>query len=185
MEKIKAITVLQPWATLWASDLKQYETRGWETLIRGRFAIHAGQEAQFNFTPEQTTALRQAFGLSEGIDLTEYIKGLPRGAVIAVADLVDCYKIARWSDGFGLEGRLLKNKDGSLQRDEHGRRIPWKDRPLPGYEEILFGDFRESRFAWEKTNTIMLPEPLPYRGNQRLWDIPDEIIEKALQGSAQ
>lgn len=38
---MKAITIWQPWATLIALGLKQYETRGWDTKVRGRIYIHA------------------------------------------------------------------------------------------------------------------------------------------------
>jgi hypothetical protein len=176
---MKAITIIQPWASLWALDLKRYETRGWETLLRGRFAIHASQDPQLNLTPEQRDAVRRAFNWPEG-DITAEIKNLPKGAFIAVADLAECYKIVRWSEGLGLEGRLLKNTDGTPQRDDRGRRIPWGERPYPEGDELLFGDFREGRYAWAKENTILLPKPLPCRGNQRLWEVPDENIEAAL-----
>ncbi|KQO04623.1 hypothetical protein ASF12_13925 [Paenibacillus sp. Leaf72] len=41
---MKAITIIQPWATLIAIGAKQYETRGWSTKHRGALAIHAGSQ---------------------------------------------------------------------------------------------------------------------------------------------
>lgn len=38
---MKAITIWQPWASLIACGVKQYETRSWPTKYRGPIAIHA------------------------------------------------------------------------------------------------------------------------------------------------
>ena len=42
-ERLKAITIWQPWAELIIRGFKQYETRSWPTHYRGKIAIHAGQ----------------------------------------------------------------------------------------------------------------------------------------------
>jgi hypothetical protein len=162
-------------------DLKQHETRNWETLLRGRFAIHAGKGAQPVLTDRQKEAVRRAFGWPKDADTAEEIKKLPTGAFLAVADLAECYRIVKWREGLGLEGRAPMNKDGSPRRDERGRRIPWTEKAMPEGDELLLGDFGEGRFAWEKKNTALLPAPLPYRGNQRLWEVPDEVMEAALK----
>lgn len=39
---MKAITLIQPYATLIALGYKNFETRGWQTSLRGPLAIHAG-----------------------------------------------------------------------------------------------------------------------------------------------
>jgi hypothetical protein len=36
--------------------------------------------------------------------------------------------------------------------------------------EILFGDYTPGRFAWEFANMRMLPEPIPAKGAQGLWN---------------
>jgi len=41
---LKAITILQPWASLIACGAKQIETRSWATKYRGQLAIHAGKQ---------------------------------------------------------------------------------------------------------------------------------------------
>jgi hypothetical protein len=40
-EKMKAISLLQPWATLVVIGAKKIETRSWSTPYRGRILIHA------------------------------------------------------------------------------------------------------------------------------------------------
>ena len=39
---MKVLTLKQPWATLVAENLKQYEFRTWKTNYRGEILIHAG-----------------------------------------------------------------------------------------------------------------------------------------------
>lgn len=39
---LKILTLKQPWATLVAEGLKQYEFRSWKTNYRGKLLIHAG-----------------------------------------------------------------------------------------------------------------------------------------------
>lgn len=39
---MKVLTLKQPWATLVAEGIKQYEFRSWKTNYRGKVLIHAG-----------------------------------------------------------------------------------------------------------------------------------------------
>ena len=39
---MKALTIIQPWATLLAAGKKRIETRSWKTNYRGEILIHAG-----------------------------------------------------------------------------------------------------------------------------------------------
>jgi hypothetical protein len=39
---MKVLTLKQPWATLVANGLKEYEFRSWKTNYRGKLLIHAG-----------------------------------------------------------------------------------------------------------------------------------------------
>ena len=74
---MKAITIKQPFASLIAAGLKEYEFRTWKTGYRGEVLIHAGksvdQEAMARFADD---------------DL-EY----PLGCVIARAVLTDCVRV--------------------------------------------------------------------------------------------
>jgi hypothetical protein len=75
---MKAITILQPWASLIACGAKKIETRSWATKYRGQIAIHVGKAVpDMNlFTPLIDRVLRE-----EHIYL---------GKVIAIAELVAC-----------------------------------------------------------------------------------------------
>ena len=71
---MKAITIKQPFASLIAAGLKEYEFRTWKTSYRGKVLIHAGKAADGK-------AMKK-FACCELDD--------PRGFIIAKADLTDC-----------------------------------------------------------------------------------------------
>jgi hypothetical protein len=82
---VKALSLLQPWATLIVIGAKKVETRTWRTEHRGLIAIHASQK----FTTELrelclTEPFRSAL-LAAGIDDAD---ALPRGAIIGTTEIV-------------------------------------------------------------------------------------------------
>lgn len=38
------------------------------------------------------------------------------------------------------------------------------------------GDWSPGRFAWEFSRAYLLPEPIPYRGQQGIWAFPDKLL---------
>lgn len=79
---VKALTIQQPWAWAIAAGHKRIENRKVRTHHRGTIAIHAGKSEAW---------MREglAFLAEQGLDLVD-LQTLTYGAVIAVADLVDC-----------------------------------------------------------------------------------------------
>ncbi len=55
-----------------------------------------------------------------------------------------------------------------------------KHRIISG-DELLFGDFRDGRYAWELQNVQPIPKAIYCRGNQRLWEPPDSVIDEVLK----
>jgi hypothetical protein len=82
---MKALTVIQPWATLLAIGAKRIETRSWKTNYRGPLAIHAA--ARF---PKSVLELclhpEFAMALSG--------QSIETGRVLAIGELVDCVDTA-------------------------------------------------------------------------------------------
>ncbi len=74
---MKAITIKQPFATLIAENLKEYEFRTWKTKYRGEILIHAGKGVN-----------KKAMEKFKHLNL-EY----PSGCIIAKATLTDCIPI--------------------------------------------------------------------------------------------
>lgn len=106
---LRAITVSQPWATLIAAGHKRIETRSWATGHTGRLAIHAGKGLgqDSNGDPvrpddlnalcatEPIASLLRALDPADLADPDQAAAGrwdlaLPRGQVIAIADLLRC-----------------------------------------------------------------------------------------------
>jgi hypothetical protein len=83
---MKALSLLQPWASLLAGGEKRIETRSWKTQERGRIAIHASKafhEADYRlcYTQSFSSALIR-LGFDEPA-------GLPVGAILGVGSLED------------------------------------------------------------------------------------------------
>jgi len=142
-EKMKALTLWQPWATLVAIGAKKVETRSWGTNYRGPLAIHAAKRVNKKdlglcFENPFFESLTQG-----GYRLIAYhlFKGntLPHGAIVATCELVDVQRIDR-------------------------------DFVLPAEPELSFGDFTLGRYAWFLANIEELKEPIPYKGAQGLWE---------------
>ena len=74
---MKAITIKQPFATLIAEGLKEYEFRTWKTKYRGEILIHAGKGID-----------KKAMERYRHLNL-DY----PSGKIIAKATITDCIYI--------------------------------------------------------------------------------------------
>ena len=150
---MKAITIRQPWASLIASGDKVYETRSWNTNYRGPIAIHAGKQLdkdafRFLITPLATMEQLQKCGI------TPYTcEDLPRGAVIAMADLVEVHQILH---RLGDIVALPTSSDGFAF--------------IPSEKERAFGHWGPGNYAWELRNIRVLSEPIPANGKQGLWE---------------
>lgn len=137
---MKAITILQPWASLIACGAKQIETRSWATKYRGKIAIHAGRGIA-----DIPDYLEEAIeGALFYCHEERFIEELPRGQVIAIANLVDCQLMTK---------ELIQEKKRTVQ----------------GLNELAFGYWEPGRFAWILDN-IRPIEPVPAKGMQRLWE---------------
>lgn len=180
--KIPAITIYQPWASLIACGAKKYETRSWATKYRGRIAIHAAAKPVlpwFQREVEQEARLEITKTLAEhrkcGNIGTGIITWLPRGYVIATAELVGCYEIEQYDDG-----TIFYDYVKGIPEYLNKRACPTADVGYPYPNEVLFGDWTPGRYAWELHDVKMLAEPISAKGKQRLWyfDMPDEIVEE-------
>lgn len=86
---MKVLTIKQPYASLIAAGIKEYEFRTWSTKFRGTLLIHAGKSID-----------KDAMKKFKKYDL-EY----PTGCIVAKVTLTDCIKM---DDEFK---RFLKEKD--------------------------------------------------------------------------
>jgi hypothetical protein len=166
---MKAITLWQPWASLWAAGIKKNETRSWATSHRGPLAIHAakltglqlyrriGTEAMLDLERIIADNIPQ-FRLG-GWRLFESpnVDNLPRGCIVGTVDVVDCWLIGPTS--FDERATILTDVEHGLYDY-----VPEKEEPL--------GNYSPGRYAWigKGHNTIL---PVPWAGHQGLWDVPE------------
>ena len=74
---MKVITIKQPWASLIAEGIKEYEFRTWKTKYRGDILIHAGKSID-----------------KKAMERFEYLNlKYPIGQIIAKATITDCIKV--------------------------------------------------------------------------------------------
>lgn len=142
---MKAISIIQPWATLIAHGEKRIETRSWQTSYRGLIAIHASRltdEAE-DFCVDIPVAAELL--VQHGYELPGDKPGgsLPWGSIVAIADLFDIVPTG------------------------HTSNYP--------VQEYLLGDHSRGRFAWRLRNVARLEKPVPCRGRPGIWDVPAEL----------
>ncbi len=148
---MKIITLWQPWATLIALGYKKYETRHRGTKYRGRLAIHAAKR------PVKDKELAAISYDSIGHINWEKIKNIeyPLGAIVAVSNLVDCHIMTN-SMRLTHESCIAINSITPLEKS--------------------MGFWEPGRFAWE-LDEVKKIEPIPCRGSQGLWNLPQEIAK--------
>lgn len=138
---MKAISLWQPWASLWCSPAKRHETRKFSTKHRGWIAVHAAKhEASVDADVHQVA-----------LDHFESVVDLPRGAIVGCVYLVGCYRV----------DDLMPHELGQADR--------------------ICGDWRSGRFAWRRSEFVLLPRAIPYRGQQGWFEVPDEHFERYLK----
>jgi hypothetical protein len=177
---MKAITIWQPWATLIELGVKRIETRSWATKYRGPIAIHAA--ARMPASGMVGDYYVRGFGRTglalEGPGLPKFrsaprLQGhlIPRGAVVAIADLVGCIPTERlmFHETVEIDGKDFGPMPGLLGK--HGYvAVESNQRP--------YGDFTWGRFAWMLENIRSVDPHVRAKGRQQIWNW-DEPLELA------
>lgn len=136
-----AISMWQPWGSLWLSPRKVHETRGYWTRKRGWLLVHAAKRKIDGPIPEDEL---DAICVAEfGLDFREK---LPLGAVIGAVKLIAC-----------------KPTDD----------MEWTGDPPADY---WCGDFSPRRFAWERGEFKKFDVPIPFKGKQGFFTVPEELL---------
>jgi hypothetical protein len=149
---MKGLSLWQPWAQLVAIGAKNIETRSWGTDHRGPLAIHATRAF-----PAPAKNLCMGTPFMDALMCAGYsgTYELPRGAIVAVANLHRVGEIGRRADGAVTV---------------HGRELP-----IEG-DELAFGDYTPGRRGWVLTNVGALKVPVPCKGARGLWDVPSDVL---------
>lgn len=145
---MKGLTIHQPYATLIAAGVKHIETRSWATDYRGLVLIHAGKRWDEEVSGECATA--QAF--------VEEDVGIPGSLEVLWPVLCD------WKRTLGA-GLAIANLVDCRAMEE-----------APNAIEESWGGFGPGRFGWVFEEIRPLAMPVPCRGAQGLWDVPEDVL---------
>lgn len=182
------ISLHQPWASLCvlpsladaSIPVKPYETRSFpcpQKYIGKRILIHAakkwGMKLYIMSSREPfASALRLGGMMAPRPKLANWLSSLPFGCIVGAVDVVECHEVVVSSAGLIMEscGRGRKS----------GLRF-WTYFPLPTGDALAFGDFSLGRFAWALRNPVMFKTPIPYKGMQGFFSVPDDVVSSQIK----
>lgn len=147
---MKALSVIEPWASLIACGLKRKETRSWYTPFRGPVAIHASKSKEVVKHFDEVEFLFEEAGLEMPRGWPKKADEYPLGQVLCVTTIEECRPMT-----LSLIGAQSQ-------------------------QERAFGAWAEERFAWFLGDVRRLLVPFPCRGALGLWDLPAAIDEADL-----
>lgn len=165
---MKCLSLWQPWATLLAHGRKRVETRGWSTSHRGPLLIHAAKKwtreiEEIALAEPFARVLREIGVLSYGsFGAAQW--SLPLGAIVGRVDVADVFDAEDvWAEPNHTDAPVRERRFGMLTL-------------TTGMDEHAFGDYSPGRFAWLCTNPVAFATPLPFRGAQGLFDVPEDLL---------
>ena len=148
-EGMKALTLHRPWSFAVAHLGKDVENRGWRTNDRGELAIHAGKTWDWISAEMIERISGHEFVPWEDDRHPDAWRG-----IVAVANLVDCHEVHQPAVLGGTQTTFRLCCDSSWAQTE--RRT----------------------FHWVLADVRPLDEPVPCKGRQGLWTLPDDVERK-------
>lgn len=151
---MKAITLIQPYATLIMLGFKKLETRSWSTRHRGPLAIHAGlgMPGWARKVCEENHHIRLILD-EQGLTFDT----LPRGGILGLCDVKGMLQIQEPGTGIKL-----------------GQVDPATLQPV----EVACGDYTPNRWAWQLQRHRPLAEPVACSGALSAWEVPADIAQR-------
>ena len=147
---MKALTLSEPWASLAAYGIKQYETRGFN-YNHGQepFLIHAAAAI-----PKAGRAAMETEPFASAL-ASLGIRGLDDFKLGHILGRVEVIRTARIVTGQPGDGEMTAPTD----------------------RELAFGDYTPGRYAWQLVNPALLLHPLPAKGKLSLWEfkVPEAV----------
>lgn len=159
---MKALSILQPWASLVVIGLKHIETRPRNTKYRGPLLIHSSKRLT-----TENIRLGQAFNMNHGAGLG-FIDDLPLGQIIGKVDLIGTFPTDLvWSGSGGIGFKCnLRVKDGDVLKMVQITKA-----------EEAFGDYSPGRYGWLLSNPVLFKAGIPINGQLGLWEYNGPLPE--------
>lgn len=183
---MQALTLHQPWASLLAEGVKEFETRSWgcpQKFIGSPIAIHAAKTKKALWTPD---AKRHSDlgGIPWSHVFREF--GLPTptiadgwlGHVLTIGVFVSSHEI------IGI--RPVKNNTTEQPYEfstkaTFAKWLPGNKQYFPLYPtklELQLGGWEVGRHVWTFKIIQRLSPRIPCKGAQRIWTLPSEVQAK-------
>lgn len=139
--RMKVLSMIQPWASLFVLREAKYETRSWKTNYRGPLAIHTSKKMD-----KDTLSYAAIQSLLGKHGYTK--ENLPTGKIIAVCRLENCLRVTENNETWAVleDGQVVSGND------------------------YFLGDFKVGGYAWEVQDMKMLDEFIPAKGQLGLWE---------------
>lgn len=163
---MRAVTLTQPWATCSvvclpdADPPKQHETRSWpppKALLPLELAIHAGKVCP----PDVRDAL-----IDEGLLVEPYS---------TIVSLLEYTTRDPWRQSRGQQTNVRELPLAAVVGVVTVTKVYKTTGVSPESFDGDLGDFTIGRFAWKMENAIALHRPVPCRGFQGIWQLPDDV----------
>lgn len=177
---MNCISLHQPYASLCvlptladaSVPVKPYETRSFpcpQKYVGKRILIHAAKKWDMELyimsgREPFASALQRGGMMAPRPKLANRLSSLPFGCIVGAVEVVECYQVATWCHGVRLES----SETGFVA-------------PLPTGDALAFGDFSIDRFAWALRNPVMFKTPIPYKGAQRFFSVPDDVVARQMK----
>ena len=150
---MKAISLWQPWASLIVLGEKKIETRSWYTAYRFPVLIHAAKRKNLS-------------EMEELAEYDEYVEAL-QSFIPADAKSMTVKQMMNAMPYGAIIGKA------TLSDCRTTRSVT----PELSKKELMLGNYEPGRYAWILKNPVMFKEPIPYKGEQGFFNVPDELIE--------
>jgi len=158
---MKILTLHEPWASLVALGIKQYETRHWEIGYRGELLIHAASRRMRKGDLAILRAEVKGIPVSENLlnEALEKIERSPRyGCIVALSRLTDCLLMTDAVEDSAPESRVINISQ-----------VPFLERAV-GLWDI-------DRYAFKLENVQPLSQPISFTSRQaKLLDAPESLV---------
>ncbi len=146
---MRALSLIEPWASLVVFGVKKVETRSWGTGHRGRIAIHASMSKEAIKDPDYTLGMFEDAEIAVPAKFPIYRTDYNLGHILGIVDLVGCE---------AMTPRLIE---------------------CAPKREKVFGAWQEGRYAWHLSLVRRFAMPVQCKGALGLWEVPEGILENA------
>ncbi|MGH9462246.1 MAG: DUF4326 domain-containing protein [Vicinamibacteria bacterium] len=171
---MKALTLMEPWGYAHVHLGKRVENRTWR-IPRERYALHSGKSVDHD-----GTSYIESLGLR--IDWSKVVPS----AVFAVCDIVKLVEIDAEKKMTGLHQALLFDV---LENVDHGGRLDDMGAVEPGQplghlsipEDQRKWAFGPWAHLYDSRTFRILPNPVPCKGAQGLWQLPSPVWQAVLE----